>query len=114
MLSGTLCALVLSGKAVWLRIEEWKMHWPNLFFSGFLSTIFLTFLSYFLFLMQQVVKCDGSVYDVDDANTIENGTLQNKCVIQKNYTEWYSRKYESYKKIENGTVQNKSVIQKAI
>ena len=40
------------------------------FFSGFLSTMLLTFLSFSLFLMQQtpraiVVKCDGSVYDVD-------------------------------------------------
>ena len=39
-------------------------------FSGFLSTMLLTFLSFSLFLMQQtpraiVVKCDGSVYDVD-------------------------------------------------
>ena len=71
MLSGTSCALVPSGKAVWLRIEEWNMHWPKLhFFSGFLSTMLLTFLSFSLFLMQQtpraiVVKCDGSVYDVD-------------------------------------------------
>ena len=70
MLSGTSCALVPSGKAVWLRIEEWNMHWPKLHFSGFLSTMLLTFLSFSLFLMQQipraiVVKCDGSVYDVD-------------------------------------------------
>ena len=71
MLSGTSCALVPSGKAVWLRIEEWNMHWPKLhFFSGFLSTKLLTFLSFSLFLMQKtpctiVVKCDGSVYDVD-------------------------------------------------
>ena len=39
-------------------------------FSGFLSTMLLTFLSFSLFLMQQTpraieVKCDGSVYDVD-------------------------------------------------
>ena len=39
-------------------------------FSGFLSTMLLTFLSFSLFLMQQtpraiVVKCDGSVYNVD-------------------------------------------------
>ena len=39
-------------------------------FSGFLSTMLLTFLSFSLFLMQQtpcaiVVKCDGSVYDVN-------------------------------------------------
>ena len=32
MLSGTSCALVPSGKAVWLRIEEWNMHWPKLHF----------------------------------------------------------------------------------
>ena len=41
------------------------------FSSGFLSTILLSFLSYSLFLLQQtqlraiVVKCDGSVYEVD-------------------------------------------------
>ena len=39
-------------------------------FSGNLSTMLLTFLSFSLFLMQQtphtiVVKCDGSVYDVE-------------------------------------------------
>ena len=71
MLSGTSCALVPSGKAVWLKMEEWNMHWPKIhFFSGNLSTMLLTFLSFSLFLMQQtpraiVVKCDGSVYDVE-------------------------------------------------
>ena len=39
-------------------------------FSGFLSTMLLTFLSFSLFLMQQTphaieAKCNGSVYDVD-------------------------------------------------
>ena len=55
------------------------MHWPKLhFFSGFLSTMLLTFLSFSLFLMQQtpraiVVKCDGSVYDVDvDGSALGN------------------------------------------
>ena len=46
-------------------------------FSGFLLTMLLTFLSFSLFLMQQtpraiVVKCDGSVYDVD----VEVGRLR--------------------------------------
>ena len=65
-------ALVPSRQAAWLRIEEWKCVGKNLSFSsGFLSTILLSFLSYSLFLMQQtqlraiVVKCDGSVYEVD-------------------------------------------------
>ena len=71
MLSGTLCALVPSGKAVWLRIEEWNMHWPKLHFFFWLSISYApTFLSFSLFLMQLtpraiVVKCDGRVYDVD-------------------------------------------------
>ena len=48
----------------------------NYSFSGFLSTMLLTFLSISLFLMQQaprakVVKCDGSVYDVNDVD-VEN------------------------------------------
>ena len=71
MLSGTSGALVPSRQAAWLRIEEWKCIGQNYSFSsGFLSTMLLSFLSYSLFLMQQtpraiVVKCDGSVYDVD-------------------------------------------------
>ena len=49
-------------------------------FSGFLSTMLLTFLSFSLFLMQQtpraiVVKCDGSVYDVDVDNQINRFSL---------------------------------------
>ena len=41
MLSGTSCALVPSGKAVWLRIEEWNMHWPKLhFFLAFYQLCF--------------------------------------------------------------------------
>ena len=48
-------------------------------FSSFLSTILLTFRSYSLILMQQnpraiVVKCDGSLYELDDAKTIEKCT----------------------------------------
>ena len=72
MLSGTYGALVPSRQAVWLRIEEWKRIDQNFSFSSdFISTILLSFLSYSLFLLQQtqlraiVVKCDGSVYEVD-------------------------------------------------
>ena len=31
-LSGTSCVLVPSEKSVWLRIKEWKMHWPQQLF----------------------------------------------------------------------------------
>ena len=69
MLLGTLCALVPSGKAVWLRIEEWKMHWPNSFFwlSINYASNFPIILSFSNAANPRaiVVKCDGSVYDVD-------------------------------------------------
>ena len=77
----TLPGLVIMIKLDRASIEEWNMHWPKLhFFSGFLSTMLLTFLSFSLFLMQQtpraiVVNCDGSVYDVDVDNQINRFSL---------------------------------------
>ena len=69
-------------------------------FSGFLSTIIvsitmlLIFLSFSLFLMQQhpppppprakVVKCDGSVYDVDVDVESYNGGLQVWALLEDN------------------------------
>ena len=73
MLLGTSCALVPSGKAVWFRIEEWNMHWPKLHFLwlsiNYASNIPINLsLSYAANPRTIVVKCDGSVYDVDVDN----------------------------------------------
>ena len=79
---------VCSGKAVWLRIEEWNMtlakttlfFWLSINYASYFPIILS--LSYAANPRAIVVKGDGTVYDVDKCRTIKRPITHGECMAQ--------------------------------